>query len=72
MTSPHASLMTPGIAVGLGSRRTTDSANDDRRNARFVTQSHALGAPIASPRALIIAAAVIVAVLLIGFRLSSD
>ncbi len=33
-------------------------------------QSHALGGPIASPRALIIAAAIAVAVYLLGCRLS--
>ena len=69
-TYRHPSFVTPGI--GLGARRPTNSANDDRRNARFVTQSHALGAPAASPRALLIAAAVAVAVLVIGYRLSGD
>jgi hypothetical protein len=70
MTYRHPSLVTPGI--GLGSRRPTTSANDGRHNGRFVTQSHALGAPIASPGALLIAAAVAVAVFVIGFRLSGD
>ena len=70
MTYRHHSLVTPGI--GDGSRRPTASANDDRRNARFVTESHALGAPIASPGALLIAAALAVAIFVIGFRLSGD
>lgn len=72
MTYPHHSIVTPGIGIGLGLRRATTSANDERRNARFVTQSHALGAPIASPRALLIAAAVALAVFVIGLRLSRD
>ena len=70
MTYRQHSLATPGI--GLGSRRPTASANDDGGHARFVTQSHALGAPIATPRALLIAVAVAVAVFVIGFRVSAD
>jgi|GEM_PF-2421958 len=70
MTYRHPSLVTPGIGVGLRSRRPTSSANDEGRGARFVTQSHALGGPIASPRSLLIAAAVVVAIFVIGWRLS--
>ena len=62
--------MTPGILAGLGSRRATTSANDERRPVRFVTQSHVLGAPRVGPAALLIAAAMAVAVLVIGWRLS--
>ena len=40
------------------------------RRTRFVTQSHALGRPKASPLALMIAAAVAIAVYLLGCRLS--
>ncbi len=38
-------------------------------SARFVTQSHALGAPMASPASLIVAAAIAVAVYFVGRRL---
>ena len=60
--------VTPGLA---GPRRATTSAND-ARHVRFVTQSHALGAPKAKPGALLIAAAVAIAVFVIGLRLSRD
>ncbi len=70
MTYRHHSLVTPGIELGW--RRSTASANDDGSHARFVTQSHALGGPVATPRALLIAAAVAIAVFVVGFRLSGD
>lgn len=66
MTHRTPFLVTPGI----DSRRPTASASDDRRMVRFVTQSHALGAPAASPGALLIAAAVAVAIFVLGLRLS--
>lgn len=70
MTYRHHFNLTPGILVDGASRRSTASANDDRHLARFVTQSHALGVPMANPRALFIAAAIAVALYLIGRRLS--
>ncbi len=70
MTYRHPSILTPGILAGVGSRRSTASANDDRHTARFVTQSHVLGARIANPRALFIAAAIAVALYIIGCKLS--
>ena len=68
MTYRHPSLVNTGLAAAP--RRTTASANDDRRNERFVTQSHALGGSAASPGALLIAAAVAVAVFVLGLRIS--
>lgn len=40
------------------------------RGTRFVQQSHALGTPIASPRALFVAATIAFALYIIGRRLS--
>lgn len=59
-----------GTAPGPASGRTIHRVDHGMRPGRFVMQSHALGAPIASPRALIIAAAIAVAVYLLGCRLS--
>lgn len=70
MTYRHHFNLAPGILVGALSRRSTAPANDDRHATRFVTQSHALGRPIANPQALLIAAAIAVALYLIGRKLS--
>lgn len=44
-------------------------ARESFKQRRFVTQSHSLGAPIASPGSLAIAAAVVVGLYLIARRL---
>lgn len=52
------------------SNETTGSRPErNLRSPRFVTQSHALGAPMAKPASLILAAAIAVAVYLVGRRL---
>lgn len=49
---------------------TTSDRVDRRRSSRFVTQSHALGTPLANPAALAVAAAIAVALYLVGRKLS--
>ena len=68
MNSPHFPVLTPGILSGLASRQTPPRGAS--RTARFVTQSHALGGPVASPKTLVIATAIAIVVYLIGCRLS--
>lgn len=62
--NPGGASYGPYRSESFGSRpeRTTTSS-------RFVTQSHALGAPMASPASLIVAAAIAVAVYFVGRRL---
>lgn len=69
MRSIDLSKLTP---AGLSSVVAPHRLRPERRPKpmRFVTQSHALGRPMASPTALIIAAAVAIAVYLLGCRLS--
>lgn len=42
----------------------------DKRPARFVTQTHAIGAPMAQPRSLLVAGLIAFALYLLGRRLS--
>ncbi len=66
-TYPIDPSTTPGILTGMSRR----GANADAgRSTRFVTQSHALSAPVASPRSVFIAATIALAIYLIGRRLS--
>jgi len=66
VSNPMTALnLTPGFGT-YGANR---PARDAHRARRFVTQSHALGAPTARPGPLLIAATVVVAVVLIARRL---
>jgi hypothetical protein len=60
----------PGILSGVPFRRRALPTHEATRPSRFVTQSHALSAPIASPRSMFIALTVAIALYLIGRRLS--
>lgn len=65
----------PGILRGSEAFSTTRSARlpkspADAHRARFTPQSHALGGPVAQPRALFVAAAIVVVLFLLGRRLS--
>ena len=68
----------PGILPGVLPNRSTPlrdtrdarEARDTRSTTRFVMQSHALGTPLVSPGALLIAATIAFALYLIGCRLS--
>ncbi len=68
----HSAPMGSGTA-SFGTYRSngTPGSRPDRnsRSPRFVTQSHALGAPMANPASLIVAAAIAVAVYFVGRRL---
>jgi len=57
------------LASQFGLYRSNRSTRDGHRSRRFVTQSHALSAPIARPGPLLVAATVAVAVMLIARRL---
>ncbi|MEO8937041.1 MAG: hypothetical protein ABI277_13770 [Burkholderiaceae bacterium] len=59
----------PGILSGFGPRHTLRSVTGGRHAARFVMQSHVLNAPRANPRALLVAAAIALALYLIGRRI---
>ena len=71
-TVQFAAPMTSGNA-SFGPYRSSDQSGSwserSSRSSRFVTQSHALGAPMASPTSLLVAAAIAVAVYLVGRRL---
>ncbi len=56
----------PGIAAGSPGRRASPALG----TPRFVTQSHALSAPIARPRSLFLAATIAIALYLLGRRIS--
>ncbi len=69
--SSLSSFATPALgAPGLYRDRAMRPAREAWRHRRYVTQSHALGAPIASPRSLAIAAAVAVALFFVARRLT--
>jgi hypothetical protein len=61
------STRSPGIVSGSNGRQRPTFPT---KPARFVTQSHSLSAPIASPRSLFIAATIAVALYWIGRRIS--
>ncbi len=65
--------MNQGTA-SYGPYRSTDTTGSrpqrSSTSARFVTQSHALGTPMANPASLIVAAAIAVAVYFVGRRLA--
>ena len=58
------------IALGFGQDRSMRLTRPATRGGRFVTQSHVLGAPFASPASLAIAAAVAVALVFVTRRLT--
>ena len=60
-------MQSPGILTGGTGRVRSATASNA---GRFVTQSHALSTPIASPRSLFIAATIAVALYWIGRRIS--
>ncbi len=64
LSSVSASV--PGVGRDLAMR----PAREASRHRRFVTQSHALGAPKASPRSLAVAAAVAVALFYVAKKLT--
>lgn len=67
--SYRASLPSLDLAPGFGIYGSYRPSRDVRRTRRFVTESHALGAPIARPGPLLVAATVAIAVVLIARRL---
>lgn len=69
MTMQPIAPTTPGILTRVP-RRDPAATRAVPKSTRFVTESHTLSAPITSPGALFVAAAVAVALYLIGRRLS--
>jgi hypothetical protein len=59
--------LSPGITSGGNARHRPVAP---MKPSRFVTQSHALSTPIASPRGLFLAATIAVALYWVGRRLS--
>ena len=59
-----------GIAIGLSPQRSARSSRLRKHSSRFVTQTHALGAPRARPSSLLIVGAVVVVLYVVGRRLS--
>ncbi len=58
------------IAIGLVPQRSARPSRLRKQPGRFVTQTHALGAPRARPSALLIVGVVVVVLYVIGRRLS--
>jgi hypothetical protein len=61
--------LTPGITAGAP-RRPMPSTIRPRKSARFVTTSHSLSAPAASPSGVLVAATIAIALYFLGRRLS--
>ena len=60
--------LSPGVLSRIASPRLVRARRP--KPSRFVMQSHALSRPIANPKALLIAAAIAIALYLVGHRLS--
>lgn len=69
MRNLDTAVSVPGILSRIGPRHTLRAASGGRPVPRFVMQSHALSAPRANPRALLIAMTIAVAVYLLGCRI---
>ncbi len=59
-----------GIAIGLAPQRAARSSRLRKHPSRFVTQTHALGAPRARPGSLLIVGAAVIVLYVIARRLS--
>lgn len=69
MRNLDTAVRVPGILTGFGPRHTSRRATRGRNASRFVMQSHVLNAPLANPRALLVAATIALALYLIGSRI---
>jgi len=70
LTFPISPATTPGILAPSAVRARSTRGIGSIRRSRFVMESHLAGAPVYSPRAILIAATIAVALYLIGRRLS--